>query len=66
METQVTGLESMKDDEIATLIIKAKALLDKRFADRQKEEERLRQMMIAAVGHPTKKRGRRSANVGGN
>ena len=62
----MTGLESMKDEEIATLIVKAKAMLDKRFADRKKEEERLRQMMISAVGESAKKRGRKPSNVGSN
>lgn len=60
------ALDSMKDEEIAALIVKAKAALDKRFADRLKEEERLRHMMISAVGQAPKKRGRKAHNAGGN
>lgn len=61
METQV---EQLKDEEIVALIIKYKETLDKRAAQRQKEEERLRQLMLSSMGSGGgKKRGRKAGNA---
>jgi hypothetical protein len=58
----VNGTEELTDEAIVALIIKYKETLDKRVAQRQKEEERLRQLMTAAIGGGGKKRGRKASN----